>query len=132
MIVLDTHVLIWWINGERTELSSEAAAAIERERHGGEILVSSITAWEISMLVQRGRIALPCDLSEWLSVVDEIEAVRFIPVDNEISVKATELPGEFHKDPADRFIVATARKWMAPIVTADEKIRAYSHVRTIW
>ena len=55
-----------------------------------------------------------------------------MPVDNVIAVRSTELPGDFHKDPADRFIVATARKLSAPLVTADEKIRAYAHVRTIW
>ena len=53
-------------------------------------------------------------------------------VDNEIAVKSVELPGEFHKDPADRLIVATARKMAAPLVTADDKIRAYPHVRTLW
>ena len=72
------------------------------------------------------------DVAEWLSYVGSIEAVNFVPVDNEIAVKSTELPGDFHKDPADRLIVATARKLAAPLVTADEKIRAYQHVRTIW
>ncbi len=58
--------------------------------------------------------------------------MQFIPVDNEIGIEAANLPGEFHKDPADRIIVATGRKFGAPVVTADEKIRAYPHVRTIW
>ena len=84
------------------------------------------------MLVAKGRLALSMDVAEWLSYVGSIEAVNFVPVDNEIAVKSTELPGDFHKDPADRLIVATARKLAAPLVTADEKIRAYQHVRTIW
>lgn len=84
------------------------------------------------MLVAQGRIALSMDVAEWLSYVGNIEGVSFVPVDNEIAVKSTELPGEFHKDPADRLIVATARKFAAPLVTADEKIRTYPHVRTIW
>jgi len=84
------------------------------------------------MLVAKGRIALSMDIEEWLSVVSQIEAVSFMPVDNEIAVKSVELPGEFHKDPADRIIVATARKLAAPLVTADDKIRGYPHVRTIW
>ena len=84
------------------------------------------------MLVKAGRLALSMDVAEWLTVAEEIEAIRFVPVDNEIGVKSTELPGEFHKDPADRIIVATARKLAAPLVTADEKIRAYPHIRTIW
>ena len=84
------------------------------------------------MLGSRGRIDLSMEIEEWLAVVAQIEAVRFVQVDNEIAVKSVELPGEFHKDPADRLIVATARKMAAPLVTADDKIRAYPHVRTLW
>lgn len=132
MIVLDTHTLIWWASGEHEQLSPAARAAISAELENGEILVSSISAWELAMLVARGRVDLSMDVSSWLAVVGEIEAVRFVPVDNDIGVKSTELPGEFHKDPADRIIVATARKFAAPLVSADEKIRAYAHVRVVW
>jgi len=132
VIVLDTHALIWWVTGNDTQISAGATAAIQAEMNGGDIVVSSISAWEIAMLVKAGRLALSMDVAEWLTVAEEIEAVRFVPVDNEIGVKSTELPGEFHKDPADRIIVATARKLAAPLVTADEKIRAYPHIRTIW
>ena len=131
MIVLDTHTLLWWASGERAQFSAEALSAIEAEMNGGQIMVSSISAWELAMLVAKGRIALSMDIAEWLSVVSQIEEVTFVPVDNEITVKSIELPGEFHKDPADRIIVATARKLAAPLITADEKIRDYPHVRTI-
>lgn len=106
--------------------------AIATELQEGELLISSMTAWEIAMLVDRGRLILSMDATAWLAAVEAIEAVRFVPTDNEIGVKSVELPGEFHRDPADRVIVATARKFGVPIVTADEKIRAYPHVRTIW
>lgn len=132
MIVLDTHTLLWWASGDKGQLSAAAAQTIEGELNGGQIMVSSISAWELAMLVARGRVALSMDIEEWLSVVGQIEAVSFIPVDNEIAVKSIELPGEFHKDPADRIIVATARKLAAPLITADEKIRDYPHVRAIW
>lgn len=132
MIVLDTHTLLWWASGDTGQLSAVAAQAIEAELNGGQIRVSSISAWELAMLVAKGRIALSMDIGEWLSVVSQIEAVSFMPVDNEITVKSAELPGEFHEDPADRIIVATARKLAAPLVTADGKIRGYPHVRTIW
>lgn len=132
MIVLDTHVLLWWASGDKAQLSAAAGQAIEAELNNGRIVASSISAWELAMLVSKDRLALSVDVEEWLSVVSQIEAVSFVPVDNEIAVKSIELPGEFHKDPADRIIVATARKLAAPLVTADEKIRAYPHVRTIW
>lgn len=132
MIVLDTHVLLWWASGLDTQLTPAARKAIGKQLDGGRIVVSSISAWEIAMLVARGRLALSVDTSEWLALVDEIEAIEFMPVDNEIAMKSVELPGDFHKDPADRLIVATARKLGAPLVTADEKIRQWPHLRTIW
>lgn len=132
MIVLDTHVLIWWVSGATDQLSPAAQQAIKQEIQDGKIVVSSISAWELAMLVAKDRLALSMDVADWLACVDQIETLSFVPVDNTIAVKSTELPGEFHKDPADRIIVATARKVAAPLVTADEKILAYPHVRTIW
>lgn len=131
MIVLDTHTLVWWVTGDPS-LSKKAKAAIEREQAGGDIVVSSISAWEIAMLVERDKLVLSMDVSGWLSAVTQIEAVRFVPVDVEVATKSVELPGEFHKDPADRMIVATARKLAVPLVTKDDRIRAYAHVKTIW
>jgi PIN domain nuclease of toxin-antitoxin system len=132
VIVLDAHVLLWWASGDTEQLSAAAARVIDMELTGGQIAVSSISAWELAMLVNKGRVNLSMDIEAWLSVVSQIEAVYFVPVDNEIGVKSVVLPGKFHKDPADRIIVATARQLAAPLVTADEKIRAYPHVRSIW
>ena len=131
MIVLDTHALVWWVTGD-AELSANARAAIKKELNGGAIIVSSISAWEIAMLVAREKLVLTVDVDAWLGAVAEIEVVRFVPVNNEIAVKSVSLPGEFHKDPADRMIVATARVLAVPLVTKDEKMRAYPHVKTIW
>ena len=132
MIVIDTHVLLWWINRDQT-LSTNAAKAIHETLAGGsEVIISSISAWEISRLIMAGRLVLSMDVENWLVEVTQIDGVRFVPVDNEIGIKSTMLPGEFHKDPADRMIVATARKLAVPLITADEKIRAYQHLITIW
>lgn len=131
MIVLDTHTLVWWVTGDST-LSKKAKAAIEQEQDGGAIIISSISAWEIALLVERERLLLSMDVRSWLAIVSEIESVQFLPVDIDIALNSIELPGEFHKDPVDRMIVATARKLAVPLVTKDEKIRAYAHVKTIW
>lgn len=131
MIVLDTHTLLWWIGGGA--LSKQARAAIEAESgEEGEIVVSAISAWEIALLVSRGKIRLSMDVSDWVGKVGQIDAVRFIPVDTSIAIKSIGLPGQFHNDPADRVIVATARALSAPIVTRDRLIRKYEHVKTIW
>ncbi|MDH0738486.1 type II toxin-antitoxin system VapC family toxin [Achromobacter sp. AGC78] len=131
MIVLDTHALVWWI-AEDSQLSRRAREVIEAEMQGGEILVSAISAWEVAMLAKAGRLALNMDATAWLDTVAQVPTVRFVPVDVRISVHSVDLPGEFHKDPADRIIVATARQYSAPLVSADLKIRDYSHVHTVW
>jgi PIN domain nuclease of toxin-antitoxin system len=132
MIVIDTHVLVWWVSGSG-KLSTAAKKALKTTLNSSsEVLISSISAWEIAMLVEKGRLVLSMDVESWLDEVRQIDGVRFLPVDNEIGVKATALPGDFHKDPADRMIVATARKLAVPVVTADEKILRYEHVKTIW
>ena len=132
MIVLDTHALVWWVNGD-SELSRAAALAVERERkRQGEIVISSISTWEIAMLIQKERLVLSMDVETWLRTVAEVSGVRFVPVDNDVAVESTRLPGRFHKDPADRLIVALARTLSAPLVTSDRRIRRYRHVRTIW
>jgi PIN domain nuclease of toxin-antitoxin system len=94
--------------------------------------MSSIAAWEIAMLVEHGRLTLTMDVQDWLDTVSEIEALTFAPVDNHLAVQSVHLPGEFHADPADRLIVALARRHSASLVTADKKIRGYKHVKTIW
>lgn len=133
MIVLDTHVLVWWVTDD-ARLSEGAREALKQElaEPGGQILVSVITAWEIALLQQRGRLVLSMDLDEWLLAVESIEQVSVIPMSTRVAVQSTQLPGEFHKDPADRIIVALARELNAPLLSADEKIRNYAHVRSIW
>lgn len=131
VIVLDTHALVWWVAGEKA-LSKKARSLIARESKDGEIIVSSISAWEIAMLVERGRLVLSMEVESWIGTVARIDAVRFLPVDLDVALKSARLPGEFHKDPADRMIVATARKLAASLVTADDKILAYPHVKAVW
>ncbi|HYW75229.1 MAG TPA: type II toxin-antitoxin system VapC family toxin [Gammaproteobacteria bacterium] len=132
MIVLDTHALLWWVNGG-TQLSVSATQAIEKELQGDcQIIVSAITAWEVAMLASKGRLVLSKDVDEWIDTVSLIEGLTFAPVTHQLAVQSVRLPGDFHPDPADRMIVALARHLSAPLVTADSKIHAYRHVKTIW
>lgn len=133
MIVLDTHALVWWVNGD-DHLSAPAAKAIEQEitRDDGQILISSISAWEIALLVEKARLTLTMDVNDWLNIVAEIDSLRFVPLDNDVAVQSVRLPGVFHPDPADRFITALARRHAVPVVTSDTKIRKYKYVKSIW
>ena len=129
-MVLDTHALVWWVSGG--PLSARARDAIARSARTGALRASSITVWEIAMLVARGRLELTLDVVEWLARVEAIESLRFVPVDNRIALASTSLPGEAPRDPADRLIVATARSLDAPLVTRDARLAAYRHVQTLW
>ena len=133
MIVLDTHVLVWWVSGAAEKLSKPAAAALGKARgKEASVFVSAISAWEIAVLIQKGRLVLSMDVEEWLSHAASLPELRFLPVDRHTAVQSVRLPGDFHSDPADRLIVATARRLNLPLVTADERIRNYQQVKSIW
>ena len=133
MIVLDTHALIWWLNEDK-QLSHQALTAINQElsAEDGQLLISSITTWEIALLINKGRLALTMDINDWIDTVAAIDGVRFVPIDNEVAIQSLRLPGEFPLDPADRMITALARHLSVALVTSNKKIRAYQHVKTIW
>jgi len=130
VILLDTHVLIWWVNGDHGRLSGPALSALESE--GQTRLVSAISCWEVATLVARGSLGLTMDVERWLALLAAIPELRFLPLTAAVAVAATRLPEPFHPDPADRFLVAQARELNIPLVTADSKIRAYPHLQSLW
>ena len=129
MIVLDTHVWVWWVHGEErlTETQAEVIAANELDTIG----VSAISCWEVAKLVERGRLELPCSLVEWFELALGYPGVSLLELTPEIAAESTRLPGQFHRDPADQIIVATARVHSCPLVTSDSRILEYSHVETL-
>ncbi len=131
VIVLDTHVLLWWVSNPE-QLSKKARSTIERTISEGSIYISSISAWEIAMLVERKRLALTMDVKDWITRCEAIPYIKFVPVTNSIAIKAVQLTGDIHNDPADRIITATALSMGAILVTMDEKLRNYQHVKTVW
>lgn len=133
MILLDTHVLVWGVE-ENHHLGPSAFAAIDRELSAASVKVSAITPWEIAMLVEKGRLLLRRELSDWMSAVQALEGVEIVALTPDIAVESVRLPGIFHADPADRIIVATARILDAILTAADRTILAYSeagHVRAL-
>ncbi len=131
MIVLDTHVWVWWVSGSEP-LSRTADEAIKTGMAEGTLLVSSISNWEVAQLVERGRLELTMDVADWIAKSESLRFLNFVPVDNRIAVRSTRLPGSLHRDPADRIIVSTAQVLGAGLVTRDERLRKYAHVETIW
>lgn len=131
MIILDTHVLVWWVADPR-RLSAKARKAIETAKKEGSVAISAISVWEVGMLVARNRLQLTMDVRVWIEKIRELPFVRFLPVDTEVALDSVFLPGNLHADPADRIIVATARQLGASLVTSDSKIRRYAHVVSVW
>lgn len=127
MIILDTHIWLWW-NQDSPQLTELQKEVIESSRVDG-IGISSISLIEIFRLVDRGRLILPKLLNEWFSIALAEEGILLIPITPAIAIEAYSLPDEFHKDPADRIIVATARVYDCPLITVDQNILAYPHVR---
>jgi PIN domain nuclease of toxin-antitoxin system len=89
------------------------------------ILISAITPWEIGMLVQKGRLALGDDVGRWIDSALSLPGIQLAPIEPSIAIDSVRLPGEFHADPADRIIAATARFHRVPLLTADQAILSY-------
>lgn len=129
MILLDTHIWIWWVQGD-PRLTAALRAHIQAHEAGG-LGVSVISCWEVAKLVQNGRLAFPCPVLDWLNQALAYPGVRLLELTPLIAVASTQLPGTFHRDPADQIIVATARVHGLPLLTVDRDILDYPHVPTL-
>jgi PIN domain nuclease of toxin-antitoxin system len=123
-VLLDTHALVWLVQGS-DRLGPVARALIEHAARRDDAWVAAISAWEIAMLVAKGRLALDRDVDEWLAAVLALPGLRLAPLEATVAVASTRLPGELHGDPADRLIVATARRLAATLVTDDRLLLEY-------
>ena len=130
MIVLDTHAWIWWVSNPEF-LSDKAKQIIDEAVTNRNVLISSISVWEVAILVSRGRLKLTMNPDDWVAASEALPFFDFVPVSNSIALKSVQLPGILHNDPADRIIIATAISMGAVLVTKDEKIRKYRHVKTV-
>ncbi len=129
MILLDTHIRIWWVDGSHRLKDWQKQTIQENEDAG--LGISAISCWETAKLVEIGRLSMTCPIEEWMEGALAYPGIRLIELSPQISVESTKLPGKFHKDPADQIIAATARVYDIPILTEDEKILNYPHVTTL-
>lgn len=129
--LLDTHTWIWW-NMHPEKLSKKVIALFLESEKYEELLLSAISVWEFSKLLEKKRIGISCNPEEWIDKALETPKLRLIPLTPSIAYRSTSLPQPFNGDPADRIIVATAREENATILTKDRSIQKYKHVRSFW
>lgn len=128
MILLDTHAWLWWADAPQ-RLSSAAREAIAGAERIG---VSTLSAFELAMLVVRGRISLDRDVAGWVRRALARERVVPVAPSAEVSVAAAQLGDDFPRDPIDRLVYTTARAAGAQLITRDRAIRAFDARMTVW
>jgi PIN domain nuclease of toxin-antitoxin system len=129
--LLDTHTWIWWQMNPR-KLSHRVKLLIQDTEGYDELLLSVISPWEFSKLLEKRRIGISCNPEDWIISALEMPKLRVVHLYPVLAYRSTVLPQPFHDAPADQIIVATAREENATILTKDEKILTYQHVQSLW
>lgn len=124
-LLLDTHVLVWLMEGDE-RLSAALRSAATQAQQRNALYVSAITPWEIAMLVAKGRLRLKRDVGDWIDAALGLPGVRLAPLLPAISVASTRLPWPVHSDPADHILIATARHMDATLATADQALLRFA------
>ena len=128
MILLDTHVFVW-LASDPTQLSRKAERAIGR--HGKELHLSVVTAWELALLVKRGRLVLPLPPSEFITRAVRHHRLIEVPLERQITERAVALP-DIHADPFDRVLAAECLERGWSLISRDRTLPRYPQLRVIW
>lgn len=130
MIVLDTHAWLWWLS-DPERIPPRTRARIDAALEDGSLAVSAISAWEVAMLVAKGRLELTMPVDALVTACEKMPGFGLLPLTARVAASAAGLALP-HPDPADRCIIATALAMNATLVTKDERLRASDLVRTEW
>lgn len=129
--VLDTHIWIWW-NMSPEKLSTKVRTIIENKKGSNELILSIISVWEFSKLIELQRLTISCEGESWIEEALDDRCLTLWPLTPKIVWHSTLLPQPFHKDPGDQIIVSTTRELKATLLTKDHRLIAYKHVPTLW
>ena len=120
-VLLDTHAWIWWVDQDR-RLGARTIAALDRLPPDDRPSLADISLWEVATLVERRRLRLDIPIADWLEAAAHPRSVQLVPITPAIAAEMASLPETFHRDPADRLIVATARVLNLPLLSHDARI----------
>lgn len=125
-LLLDTHVWLWHLAGDHTQLAAATPALLDRSGRHGHLLVCDISYWEVAVKAAKGKLAFSVDVAVWLQRAEQAPGIRFRPLTRPVLLESTRLGGAPHGDPADRMLMAMARLDGVPLVTADRHIVEYA------
>jgi PIN domain nuclease of toxin-antitoxin system len=125
-MLLDTHIALWLDSGDDRLRVATRERIDEHWRGGGEIFVSAVTAWEIALLVDTGRIDLDVPVEDWIARFIARPGIEPVPLDHRAASRSYRLHHLEHRDPADRLLIATAIELGCPLVTYDERIARFA------
>lgn len=128
--LLDTHAWIWWVDQD-ARLGAKTIAVLDSLPRDQRPFLCDISLWEVAMLVERGRLELDLPLGEWLDAAAHPRSVQIVSITQRIAAAVASLPDSFHRDPADRLIVATSRALGIPVLSHDRLINR-SRLVTRW
>lgn len=124
-LLLDTHVWLWYAGGVPGQLRPDGISRIEGALLKHRLYISTVSVWEIGLLVARNRITLSVPVKDWVQQATTVPGLRLHPLDWQVALESTLLPGELHADPADRLLIAEARIGGLTLMTRDKKILDY-------
>ena len=130
-LLLDTHVLLWWLDAPGRLSSAQRQAIADARTVGEPLAVAAMTLWEIAKLVESRRLLFDEPIELVLDRIERNPALCVLPLDARVAVESTRVGDTMPKDPADRLIVASARVHGLRLVTADENIRRSGTVAVI-
>ncbi len=128
-ILLDTHVFIWYVNGD--EINKRTRKIIDSAIQTNCIYLAGISLWEVSMLAVKQRVILSMPCLEWMNRASHELRLQILPITPTIATESCNLPGNFHGDPADRLIISTARTHGMTLVTRDSAILDFGKTKVL-
>lgn len=129
MYLLDTNIWLWMVE-EPSHIPAQMADIV-KSANNYPFFLSAISVWEVAKKVSLGKLGLSIPIQAWIEKATNDTYISILPLSIQVSLESTQLPGKFHNDPADQIIVATARYHNLTILTADQLIQSYSHVKTV-